>query len=216
MRAAGRQASSARELPAEHRRDGAGLAVLAIAIVVAAALWFDAGGPTGELVRTGVRWLVGSAAVALPILFGAAAVRMMRTPADPEHRGRMLVGWSALTVGLLGLFHLGAGDAADPSTWTHAGGVIGRLAAGPLVAAVTAWVAIPILVLVVLFGVLVITATPIASIPDRLDQLWGLTQGRVRALPAAAAHCSARSDASSGWRAGSSVSRVPRAGALPL
>lgn len=182
VRAAGRQASSARELPAEHRRDGAGLAVLALAIVAAAALWFDAGGPTGEVVRTGVRWLVGSAAVALPILFGAAAVRMMRTPADPEHRGRMLVGWSALTVGLLGLFHLGAGKAGDPTTWTHAGGVIGRFAAGPLVAAVTAWVAIPILVLVVLFGVLVVTATPIAAIPARLDQLWGLTQGRVPAI----------------------------------
>ncbi|WP_344651716.1 DNA translocase FtsK [Cryptosporangium japonicum] len=179
VRAAGRQASSARDLPPEHRRDGAGLFVLALAIVAAAALWFDAGGPTGEGIRIGVRWLVGSAAVALPILFGAAAVRMMRTPADPEHRGRMLVGWSALTIGLLGLFHLGAGDAANPDTWTHAGGVIGRFSAGPLVAAVTAWVAIPILILVVIFGVLVVTATPIAAIPARLDQLWGLTQGRV-------------------------------------
>ncbi|SHM43436.1 DNA translocase FtsK [Cryptosporangium aurantiacum] len=183
VRAAGRQASTARDLPAEHRRDGAGLVVLAIAIVAAAALWFDAGGPTGELTRMAVRWLFGSLAVALPVLFGAAAVRMMRTPADPEHRGRMIVGWSALTIGLLGLFHLGAGDAADRDTWTHAGGVIGRFAAGPLVTAVTAWVAIPILVLVVIFGVLVITATPIAAIPARLDQLWGLTQGRVRALP---------------------------------
>ncbi|GAA3384393.1 FtsK/SpoIIIE family DNA translocase [Cryptosporangium minutisporangium] len=183
VRAAGRQASTARDLPAEHRRDGAGLLVLAIGIVAAAALWFNAGGPTGDVTRTALRWLFGSAAVALPVLFGAAAVRMMRTPADPEHRGRMVVGWSALTIGLLGLFHLGAGDASDPDTWTHAGGVIGRFAAGPLVAAVTAWVAIPILVLVVIFGVLVITATPIAAIPARLDQLWGLTQGRVQALP---------------------------------
>ncbi|MFI5956979.1 DNA translocase FtsK 4TM domain-containing protein [Cryptosporangium sp. NPDC051539] len=183
VRAAGRQASSARDLPPEHRRDGAGLLVLALGIVAAAALWFDAGGPTGELTRMAVRWLFGSLAVALPVLFGAAAVRMMRTPADPEHRGRMLVGWSALILGLLGLFHLGAGDAKNPDTWTHAGGVIGRFAAGPLVAAVTAWVAIPILVLVVLFGVLVVTATPIAAIPARLDQLWGLTQGRVRVLP---------------------------------
>nr|WP_205752080.1 DNA translocase FtsK [Cryptosporangium phraense] len=180
VRAAGRHASSARDLPPEHRRDGAGLLVLALGIVSAAALWFDAGGPTGELTRMAVRWLFGSAAVALPLLFGAAAVRMMRTPADPEHRGRMVVGWSALILGLLGLFHLGAGDAKNPDTWTHAGGVIGRFAAGPLVAAVTAWVAIPILVLVVLFGVLVVTATPIAAIPARLDQLWGLTQGRVR------------------------------------
>jgi S-DNA-T family DNA segregation ATPase FtsK/SpoIIIE len=180
VRTVGRQASSARDLDPAHRRDGQGLVVLAIAILSAAALWFTAGGPVGEVTRLGARWAFGACAVALPVLLGYAAVRMMRTPADEGAGGRMLVGWTALAVGLLGLFHLATGDPAKPATWKHSGGIIGRYVAGPLSTAVTTWVAVPILLLVMAFGVLVITATPIASIPARLSQLRDVALGRVR------------------------------------
>ena len=154
--------------------------MLAVAILAAAALWFSAGGPAGELTRTGARWAVGAAAVSLPVLLGYAAVRMMRRAAEEGTGGRMLVGWSTLAIGLLGLFHLATGDSAKPATWPHSGGVIGRYAAGPLAAAVTSWVAAPFLLLIGVFGVLVITATPIASIPARLAQLRDVALGRVR------------------------------------
>ena len=180
VRTVGRQASSARDLDPAHRRDGQGLLVLAVAILAAAALWFSAGGPVGELTRLGARWVFGAAAIGLPVLLGYAAVRMMRTPAEDGTGGRMLVGWSTLAVGLLGLFHLATGDSAKPATWQHSGGVIGRFTGGPLATAVTSWVAVPVLLLIGVFGVLVITATPIASIPARLSQLRDVALGRVR------------------------------------
>ena len=45
VRAAGRQAATARDLDPEHRRDGAGLLLLGLALLTAVALWFVRGGP---------------------------------------------------------------------------------------------------------------------------------------------------------------------------
>ena len=47
-RAVGRNAATARELDPAHRRDGAGLAVLAAAVVSAVAVWFGAAGALGR------------------------------------------------------------------------------------------------------------------------------------------------------------------------
>src|SRR5215211_8593674 len=41
VRGVGRQAATARELEPEHRRDGAGLAVLGLALLLAVAVWFS-------------------------------------------------------------------------------------------------------------------------------------------------------------------------------
>jgi len=49
-----------------------------------------------------------------------------------------------------------------------AGGLLGYLVSGPLAAAVTPWVAAPLLALLAAFGVLVITGTPLHRIPERI------------------------------------------------
>src|SRR4051794_9937511 len=49
-RAVGRKAATARELDPEHRRDGAGLALIGLAVLLGAAIWFRSAGPVG-------RWL---------------------------------------------------------------------------------------------------------------------------------------------------------------
>jgi S-DNA-T family DNA segregation ATPase FtsK/SpoIIIE len=52
-----------------------------------------------------------------------------------------------------------------------AGGVVGFLASSPLSSALSSWVAAPLLALVAIFGVLVITATPVNQVPARLLHL---------------------------------------------
>src|SRR5688500_5749262 len=47
VRAIGRQAATARDLDPEHRRDGAGLGVLGLSVLLAAAVWFNSAGPVG-------------------------------------------------------------------------------------------------------------------------------------------------------------------------
>src|SRR5688572_27282333 len=48
FRAVGRQAATARDLDPEHRRDGIGLALLGLAVLVAAGVWFNGAGPVGR------------------------------------------------------------------------------------------------------------------------------------------------------------------------
>jgi S-DNA-T family DNA segregation ATPase FtsK/SpoIIIE len=55
-----------------------------------------------------------------------------------------------------------------------AGGLVGFFASAPLVAALTSWVATPLLALVCGFGLLVITGTPLHRVPDRIAELRGL------------------------------------------
>lgn len=172
VRAAGRQAASARDLDPEHRRDGAGLLMFGLALLSAVALWLSGAGPVGARLADTVRLFLGAISVVVPVLLMIGAWRLMRQPADPEHRGRGLIGWGSLLVSTAALLQIGQ-DPADPLERDFAGGLVGAGVGGLLERAVTAWVAVPLLVLLLLFGLLVVTATPINKIPERLGLLAG-------------------------------------------
>ena len=173
-RALGRPAAIARDLDPVHRRDGLGLAALGAAIVVAVGVWGHGGGPVGHGVAGALHAVLGSVASFLPVLFGFAALRVFRHVPEPEARGRLLVGWSALALSVLGLLHLAYGSPSTTVARERAGGVMGALAATPMERAVGHQVAAVLLGLLGLFGVLVITATPINQIPARLRMLRDL------------------------------------------
>src|SRR5262245_32451799 len=63
------QAAKATGLDPEHRRDGAGLFLIGLSILLAVAIWADSAGPFGAWLGLTVRLLVGAVAAALPILF---------------------------------------------------------------------------------------------------------------------------------------------------
>ena len=88
-RGVGRQAATAKEIDPEHRRDGAGLLMLGLAILVGVAVWAGSAGPVGTWLADAMRLFFGGLAVFLPLLLLYGAVRLMRKPADPEHRGRV-------------------------------------------------------------------------------------------------------------------------------
>ena len=167
---------SARDLDEEHRRDGVGLANLGLAIVLAAATWWSP--RTGllhyldRLVRDGFGTLAGL----LPLMFLLIAWRMLRHPArgDEGDGGRLAIGCSALVGGVIGVVHVAHGS-PYPSMGEHAlqssGGLLGWLLSVPLTSTVTGWVAVPLLLLVAAFGLLVVTATPVHQVPERLAAL---------------------------------------------
>src|SRR5690606_42066299 len=126
----------------------------------------------GQVIATGVRRLIGAVAALLPPLLVLLAVRLMRAPGAPEHRGRALVGWTALTVAATGLLDV----AQDPRTLVDreaAGGLLRRLG-GVLSRAVAPGVAVPGLALLAVFGLLVVTAAPANRIPERPAYLLAL------------------------------------------
>src|SRR4051794_2929455 len=176
-RGVGRQAATAKEIDPEHRRDGAGLLMLGLAILIGVAVWAGSAGPVGTWLADAVRLFFGGLAVLLPLLLLYGAIRLMRRPADPEHRGRSLVGWSAIVLSTAALLHI-AQKPADDLAVDKAGGLLGYGVGGVLESAVTAWVAVPLLVLLFVFGLLVITATPINKIPERVLLLVDILLGR--------------------------------------
>jgi S-DNA-T family DNA segregation ATPase FtsK/SpoIIIE len=178
-RSVGKEAATAREIDPAHRRDGLGLLLVAAAIVLACAVWFDVAGPVGERFAFILDWLLGLATRALPVLLVLWGVRVMRqTPPEGAH-GRSLVGWTAIWLSSLGLLHLISGLPADMGERMAAGGQIGWIVGSGLAAGVSAYVAFPLLVLLLLFGVLVVTATPLNQVPSKLAHLWGLATGKV-------------------------------------
>ncbi|GGM29965.1 MULTISPECIES: FtsK/SpoIIIE family DNA translocase [Micromonospora] len=178
VRAAGRQAASARDLDPEHRRDGAGLLLFGIALLSAVAIWFSGAGPVGQRLADTVRLFLGAISIVVPVLLSIGAWRVMREPGDPEHRGRGLVGWGSMLVAFAALLHIGQ-NPVDQTQRDYAGGLIGAGVGDLLQRAVTGWVAVPLLILLLVFGLLVVTATPINKIPERL----GLLAGTVVAPP---------------------------------
>src|SRR3954468_21825942 len=168
---------SAADLEPEHRRDGIGFTLIALAVVVAAREWWGVSGTFGQVVHAVFAGTFGRVAYAVPLVLLALGLRMLRAPQDEAATNRIVVGTIALTFAACGLSHLADGipnppDGADGMR--AAGGIIGFLASSPLAAAVSTYGALVLLILLGLFGLLVITATPVSMIPTRMRQLRAL------------------------------------------
>lgn len=164
----------ARDLHPDHQRDGIGLFFLGLAIIFGAAVWAHMNNPVGRGLYYAVSGAVGALSFAIPLLLAMLAWRFMRHPDRNRETERAVIGWVALLVGLLGLIHIAKGTpypSAGAATLRTAGGIVGFAVSAPLVKLLTPWVATPILGLVAVFGVLVITGTPIRRVPDRLGEL---------------------------------------------
>ena len=71
---------------------------------------------------------------------------------------------------------------ADGARAIHlAGGYLGYAVSGPLAAALTPWVAAPLLALLAAFGLLVISGTPLHRLPERFAEVREMFGGRPRA-----------------------------------
>lgn len=170
-----------RELEAEHRRDGLALGLIALAIVAAVGVWWRAAGPIGAAVEVATRTVLGAGAVTLPLVLVVVAVALMRSEPNPETRPRMVIGTGLVVLSVLGMLHIFTALPETNDGRMYAGGIIGLLSGGLLTKGVTTWVAVPLLILALLFGVLVFTGTPVREIPHRL-RTWGLDEDELADL----------------------------------
>jgi len=164
----------AKNLDPAHRKDGVALLLLALALIVAAGTWSNLRGPVGDLVEMLVTGAFGRLDLLVPILLAVIAVRFIRHPEKPEANGRIVIGLSALVIGVLGQVHIACGAPARSEGMQairDAGGLIGWGAATPLTYTMGEVLAVPLLVLLTVFGLLVVTATPVNAIPQRLRHL---------------------------------------------
>jgi S-DNA-T family DNA segregation ATPase FtsK/SpoIIIE len=167
LRAIGRT----RELDPAHRRDGVAVVLIALAVVAAAGVWWQAGGPVGYWLTIGLRSAIGVGSFALPVVLLAFGVTLMRSEPKPEARPRLVIGALLFGLAVLGMAHLIGGRPMDDIGWRQAGGALGYLSGGFLAQGLTSWVAMPLLVLVAIYGVLVFTGTPVRLVAHRLRTL---------------------------------------------
>jgi DNA segregation ATPase FtsK/SpoIIIE, S-DNA-T family len=173
----------ARDLEPEHRRDGAGLVLIALAVVVAASVWWQLPGSVFAGTRAVVAGSVGLVAWFVPLLLCFVAWRNLRDPDANGPAGRQVVGWGALLFGVLGIIHIANGSPkpalGDTGELQQAGGALGFVVAKLLTDLLhTGYVVVPLLVLLALFGLLVVTATPVYQVPARLRHLRDRLLGR--------------------------------------
>jgi S-DNA-T family DNA segregation ATPase FtsK/SpoIIIE len=165
---AARTVGKTKELEPAHRRDGLALTLIALAVVLAAGVWWQAGGPLGRYTEVGVRTVVGALAVVVPVVLLVTAVTLMRTEPQPDKRPRLVIGSLVFGVALLGVLHLISERPTTNLDRMHAGGQLGYLAGDFLAQGISVWIAVPLLVLVMVYGVLVFTGTPVREIPYRI------------------------------------------------
>ncbi len=166
--------ASAEPLEPEHRRDGAGLLLVALSIVVAAREWWGLQGGFGDVVHAVVAGTVGRVGYALPIALLLLGVRLLRTPAADTANSRIGYGLTILGFAVCGLTHVAQGIPSPPDgaeRMRDAGGIVGFLASDPLETAITVYGTVPLLFLLGFFGLLVMTATPVHLIPEGVEGL---------------------------------------------
>jgi len=177
---------SGESLSPELRRDGLGLALVALAVIAIAVTWFGADGPVAGAIGVLAEVVFGLARWVIPILLLGFAWRVMRHPADTSGTGRLLIGWLAILVSFSGMRAVAVGSPTPSEgvdAMSNAGGVLGWLVTAPFVAMLGPVLAIILMVIMLVFGVLVVTATPLAEIPRKVRNMGRAAQQLGRSEP---------------------------------
>ncbi|AGP30951.1 FtsK/SpoIIIE family DNA translocase [Corynebacterium terpenotabidum] len=156
--------------------DGPALGAVALAVVLAAALWFGIGGAVGSGIAFACTWLIGAGAHVIPVLLlGAAWVLMVGVGTTQHSRIRLAVGTALVVLGVLGIFHILAGQPDTVSGRGTAGGMVGSLIGGPMVVGFSAFLAVPLLLLAIVYGALQLTGMTVAELGRELTSWLGIS-----------------------------------------
>ncbi|MBG6107776.1 DNA translocase FtsK [Frigoribacterium sp. CG_9.8] len=177
-------------LAKDERRDGVPMFVFLLAVVGAVVEWFNPADPIAiALDSYTFGGLFGRVAFALPVIMLLFAVWLFRHPSSVHDNGRIGIGLAVLLTSISALCHIFGGapqPAGGVEALARAGGVAGWVLAGPLLAVGTAWLAAPIVSLLLLLSLFILTKTPPNRTRVRLRELYGYLFGAqvVEASPA--------------------------------
>ncbi len=163
-------ARGAKDLDPTHQRDGAAFALLILAIIAGAGAWFHADNVISRAVYAFIYGGFGRIGFIAPLVLVYFAIRLFRVPDEKAATGRIIVGTITLLISATGLAHLLNGSVGTGATAIqHGGGWIGYGVSTPLVALMTSMLTYPVLIVLFIFGVLVVTATPASEVFSRIS-----------------------------------------------
>ena len=120
VRRVGRDAAA---LDPQHRRDGLGLLLIALAAVIAAPIWFSTSGWLSDGITDVVNALTGKFDTVVPIALVFMAIRVLRHPDEGPDNGRIAIGGTLAWWMTLAFWHV-LEDAPAPGdpTFSESGG----------------------------------------------------------------------------------------------
>ncbi len=172
------------EVAHDQRRDGYALLLLLLAALVAIREWWQVPGAFFGAVHTVTAGTFGIISVMLPLLLLGWSLRMFRRPDLVRANTRIALGIGIILTALAAIASIAArmpAPADGIDALARGGGVLGYLAAAPVVALLPEVAVIVLYAVVALFGVLVLTATPVESVPDRLRGAYATLVGHSEA-----------------------------------
>ncbi len=165
---------ASQELDPKDHRDASALSLVALGVAAIAGTWAHGDNIFGNAIHAFLYGALGMVAIAAPVIFFYFALRTFRKPDDKQGLGREIVGVLVILISFCGLAHF-QNNSLDlkPITGLTAlregGGQIGYYTAFSLKKIVGgSFLAVPILLIVVFFGLLVVTATPMSSVISRI------------------------------------------------
>jgi S-DNA-T family DNA segregation ATPase FtsK/SpoIIIE len=189
------------------RRDGVPFFLVLLAIAGGVVEWLNPTSPVAigfDAYTFG--GLFGRVAYALPVIMILFAGWLFRHPSSVHDNTRIGIGLGLSLVSISALCHIFGGqpEASDgmPALATG-GGVLGWVVASWLVALATEWVAVPLVVILLAFSLLIITKTPPNRIGRRLGELYSYLFGETvdeRAAPASTAEADGEPESLPWWR----------------
>lgn len=163
-------ARGARELDPAHQRDGFAFLFFIFALLASAGTWFHSNNFLGRVLFSFIYGSVGRIGLIVPLLLLYFAIRLFRVPDEKATTGRITIGTLALLLSSTGLIHMLNGSSGTGATaMRHGGGWIGYGVSRPLIALMTPLLTYPVLILLFIFGLLVITATPVSQVFSRVS-----------------------------------------------
>jgi S-DNA-T family DNA segregation ATPase FtsK/SpoIIIE len=162
-------ARGARDLDPAHQRDGIAFLILILALIATAGTWFNSDNVVGRAVYSVIYGGFGRVGFSAPLVLIYFAFRLFRVPEDSKATGRIIIGTLALMLSTTGLAHLLNGSVGTGATaMRDGGGWLGYGVSTPLVTLLTSVLTYPVLLILFIFGVLVITATPVNEVFTRI------------------------------------------------
>ena len=165
-------ARGARDLDPAHQRDGIAFLILIISLITAAGTWFNLSNLVGRGVYSITYGAFGRIGFFAPLVLIYFAFRLFRVPEDSKATARIIIGTCALLISSTGLAHLLNGSVGTGTTaMRHGGGWLGYAVTKPLVGLMTSVLTYPVLIFIFIFGLLVVTATPVSEVFTRISSL---------------------------------------------
>jgi len=158
-------ARGAKDLDPVHQRDGLAFLFLVASFIAAAGTWFHSTNILSRAIYSFVYGAFGRIGFITPFLLLYFALRLFRVPDEKSATGRITVGTVALLLSTTGLSHMLNGSVGTSAvSMREGGGWLGYGVSHPLILLMTSVLVYPVLICLFIFGLLVITATPVSQV----------------------------------------------------